>query len=77
MISCAARNRVQWRLSRKAKPFRDFLCRLPGSLKQLVIKKLVSGEAFDLAVRDAKTGLTFFNIEGEQYDYDAKAHANA
>jgi len=23
-------------------------------------------------VRDAKTGFTFFNIEGHQYDYDAK-----
>ncbi len=46
---------------------------LHASLKQLVIQKLPSGEAFDLAVRDGKTGYTFFNIDGGQYDYDAKA----
>jgi hypothetical protein len=48
---------------------------LAASLKQLVIEKLSSGAAFDLAVRDGKTGFTFFNIEGEQYDYDAKAQS--
>ena len=31
------------------------------------------GRRFDLAVRDSKTGFTFFNIEGGQYDYDANA----
>ena len=41
------------------------------SLKQLVIEKLSSDQSFDLAVRDAKSGFTFFNIEGHQYDYDA------
>ena len=46
---------------------------LAGSLNQLVIEKLASGEAFDLAVRDSKTGFTFFNVEGGQYDYDANA----
>ena len=46
---------------------------LGASLKQLVIEKLPSGEAFDLAVRDGKTGFTFFNIEGEPYNYDANA----
>ena len=40
---------------------------LGASLKQLAIEKLPSGEAFDLAVRDGKTGFTFFNIEGHQY----------
>ena len=44
---------------------------LASSLKQLVIEKLPSDAGFDLAVRDAKTGFTFFNIEGHQYDYDA------
>jgi hypothetical protein len=52
---------------------------LPGalgaSLKQLVVEKLRSGQGFDLAVRDSKTGLTFFNVEGHQYNYDAKAHS--
>jgi hypothetical protein len=46
---------------------------LNASLKQLAIEKLPSGEQFDLAVRDAKTGFTFFNIEGQQYNYDAGA----
>ena len=46
---------------------------LAGSLNQLVIEKLPSGEAFDLVVRDSKTGFTFFNVEGGQYDYDANA----
>ena len=45
---------------------------LNASLKQFAIEKL-SGDQFDLAVRDSKTGFTFFNIEGHQYDYDANA----
>src|SRR5437867_6851213 len=44
---------------------------LGASFKQLAIEKLPSSEQFDLAVRDAKTGFTFFHIEGHQYDYDA------
>ena len=44
---------------------------LVASLKQLVVEKLSPGAAFDLAVRDARTGLTFFNVQGNQYDYDA------
>ncbi len=48
---------------------------LAGSLKQLVIEKLPSDQPFDLAVRDGKTGFTFFNIEGHQYDYDANARS--
>jgi hypothetical protein len=43
---------------------------LAASLKQLVVEKLPSDLAFDMAVRDGKTGFTFFNIEGHQYDYD-------
>jgi len=46
---------------------------LAASVKQLVVEKLPSDAAFDLAVRDGKTGFTFFNIEGNQYNYDAKA----
>jgi hypothetical protein len=46
---------------------------LAASLKQLVIEKLPSDSAFDLAVQDGKTGFTFFNIEGHQYDYQANA----
>src|SRR5438552_4348528 len=44
---------------------------LTASFNQLVVEKLPSAERFDLAVRDGKTGFTFFNIEGHQYDYDA------
>ena len=48
---------------------------LSASLNQLVIEKLPADEAFDLAVRDGKTGFVFFNIEGHQYDYDAAARS--
>jgi hypothetical protein len=48
---------------------------LAVSLQQLVVEKLTSDAAFDLAVRDGKTGFTFFNIEGHHYDYDAKAQS--
>jgi hypothetical protein len=48
---------------------------LGASLKQLVVEKLSSDQAFDLAVRDSDTGFTFFNIEGHQYDYDADAQS--
>ncbi len=43
--------------------------RLGASLGQLVIENLPSGEAHELAVRDAKTGFTFFYIEGHLYDF--------
>jgi hypothetical protein len=46
---------------------------LQASLNQLVIEKLASDAAFDLSVKDGKTGFVFFNIEGHQYDYDAAA----
>ena len=46
---------------------------LGASLTQLVVEKLSSNQGFDLSVRDAKTGFTFFNIEGHQYNYDAVA----
>src|SRR5207302_432580 len=52
---------------------------LPGtlgaSLQQLLIEKLPSDRGHDLAVRDADTGFTFFNVEGHQYNYDAKAQS--
>jgi hypothetical protein len=44
---------------------------LSASLKQLIVEKLSPGAAFDLAVRDGRTGFTFFNVEGHQYDYNA------
>ena len=48
---------------------------LAPSIKQLTVEKLAADDQFDLAVRDARTGFTFFNIEGHQYDYDAVAHS--
>jgi hypothetical protein len=44
---------------------------LSASINQLIVEKLPGGEQFDLAVRDAKTGFTFFNVDGHQYNYDA------
>src|SRR5919106_2135932 len=46
---------------------------LHASLKQLVVEKLSPDAPFDFAVRDSKTGFTFFKIEGHQYDYQANA----
>src|SRR5262249_50019223 len=43
---------------------------LTASLNRLTIEKARSGEAFDMAVRDASSGFVFFNIEGNLY-YDA------
>src|SRR2546427_8868769 len=45
---------------------------LMASINQLSVVRRPSAERFDLALRDAKTGFTFFNIEGHLYDYDAK-----
>ena len=62
----------QWRWSRKA--LRRLLpTSLGASIRQLAVEKLPSGAGFDLAVRDGKTGFVFFNVEGDQYDYDANA----
>jgi hypothetical protein len=48
---------------------------LSASINRLVVEKLPSSDAFDLAVRDSNTGFTFFNIEGHQYDYDGNAQS--
>jgi len=48
---------------------------LRSSLKRLVVEKLPSGQAYDLAVRDSNTGFTFFNIEGHQYEYNPAARS--
>ena len=53
----------------------DLPVSLAASIRQLVMEKLPAGAAFDLAVRDAKTGFVFFNVEGGQYDYEANAHS--
>src|SRR4029077_3541483 len=48
---------------------------LSASAKQLVIERLPSNQSFGLAVRDSKTGFTFFNVEGGDYDYNANARS--
>jgi hypothetical protein len=50
--------------------------RLGASARQLVVEKLPSNQkSSGLAVRDSKTGFTFFNVEGGNYDYDANARS--
>jgi hypothetical protein len=48
---------------------------LAASVKQLVVDKLPPNQSFGLAVRDSKTGFTFFNVEGGDYDYNANARS--
>jgi hypothetical protein len=55
--------------------YNDVRAALGASLKHLVVEKLPSGQGFDLAVRDSNTGFTFFNIQGQHYDYDAAARS--
>ena len=45
------------------------------SFDHLALEKLPPSEAFDLAVRDVRTGFPLFNVEGHQYDYDARAQS--
>ena len=49
----------------------DLPLSLSASIRQLVVEKLPSGAAFDLAVRDGKTGFVFFNVEAGRYAYEA------
>ena len=44
---------------------------LQASLKQLVVEKLTPGSRFELAVRDAKTGFVYFNVDRFEYRYEA------
>ncbi len=46
---------------------------LTGSINRLVIEKATSNQRFDVTVRDALSGFVFFDIEGNQYDYNASA----
>ena len=47
---------------------------LKASFNQLVLEKTDSGQ-FEFVIRDAKTGFTFFDIEGHSYDYNAASHS--
>jgi hypothetical protein len=48
---------------------------LGASLKQLVVEKLSSEREYELAVRDATTRFTFFNVVGSDYAYNATAQS--
>jgi len=49
---------------------------LGASARQLVVEKLPSNQkSSGLAVRDSKTGFTFFNVEGGDYDYNSSARS--
>ena len=48
--------------------------KLSASYRQLVIENAAWGEQFDLVIRDGKTGFVFFNIEGQQFDYQSNEH---
>ena len=54
---------------------------LPGalgaSLNRLAVEKLPSSQESDLVLRDSNTGFTFFNIQGNQYNYEAAAQSLA
>jgi hypothetical protein len=57
----------------EAQPAPKLPAALASSLKQLVIEKLSPDAPLDFAVRDARSGFTFFKIEGLQNNYDANA----
>ncbi|MBK8465439.1 MAG: hypothetical protein IPL32_06370 [Chloracidobacterium sp.] len=44
---------------------------LRASYRQLVIEYLAWGGDYEMAVRDKKTGFTYFNIEGQEWNFDA------
>ena len=46
---------------------------LREALHQLVLEKGDSEQPYEFVVRDGKTGFVYFNIEGQQYHYDAQA----
>jgi len=45
--------------------------KLAAAYQSLTLESLDYGDQYDLVIRDGKAEFTFFNIEGEQYAYDA------
>lgn len=45
--------------------------RLKASSGQLVVESTAPGEPYELIVRDGKSGFVFFNIEGQEVDYNS------
>ncbi|MGQ0542202.1 MAG: carboxypeptidase regulatory-like domain-containing protein [Blastocatellia bacterium] len=52
-----------------------FPAKLDASYRQLVIENMPFGSPYELVVRDGKTGFIFFNIEGQEYDYNPGEHS--
>lgn len=52
---------------------------LPGSMNgaQITVESLPWGGDYSLAVRNGETGFTYFNIEGQQFDYEPNGKALA
>src|SRR5215831_14370249 len=48
---------------------------LNASLHELVLEKMQATDAYDLVVRDGKSGFVFFNVVGPHYNYDADKRA--
>lgn len=48
--------------------------KMNASAGDLVVEVMPFGNHYELTVRDQKTGYTFFNIEGHQYDYNAETN---
>ena len=49
--------------------------KLNSSYRQLIIESLPWGGPYELAIRDAKSGFVFFNIEGQEFDYTADSRS--
>lgn len=49
--------------------------KLGASYQQLVVEYLPWGSGYEMAVRDGKTGFTFFNIEGSEYEFTPATNA--
>jgi hypothetical protein len=45
--------------------------KLSSSYNQLMVENVGWGGPYELVIRDARTGFTFFNIEGQEVDYNA------
>lgn len=51
--------------------------RLEASFQQLVLESLPWGGQYNLIIRDGASNFTFFNIEGQLFDYDTANHTVA
>lgn len=49
-----------------------FSGKLGEAYENLVVETLPLGGPFEMAIRDGRTGFTFFNVEGQLFDYSAE-----